>query len=328
MRHVFIVNPVAGGKDVTEKVKTTAEKMLDSSQYQILRTEYPGHATALAKQIAEEAEEREEKVRIYACGGDGTLNEVLCGMWRCKGVELAAYPCGTGNDFVRAFGDHKHHFSHLCNLIEGEGQLIDLITVNERPCINIASVGLDSAVAEKVHRYSDIPFLRKYAYQISLAVCFFTSLRNRYLVEIDGRTKRTGDFIFVAAAGGRFYGGGFMAAPEANLCDGVIDLVTVDTISRRKILPLIGIYKNGRHIKEGKSLYPAMIHLDHCTEILIKAEKPLSVNIDGEIISMKDPLISLRKKALHLAVPKEALQADCLVAEKEEGLPNIPVVLA
>ncbi len=286
MRHCFIVNPIAGGKDMTGKIREKASELLPGG-YEFFVTEYPGHATEIAKAVCEKSGE----IRIYACGGDGTLNEVLQGMYECETASLGFLPIGTGNDFARYFSKDISEIT-LEKIVSAPAIPADILAADGFPCINIASAGLDAAIAENVHKFSRLGF-RKIAYSLSLAYCFFTKIKNRYTLQIDGGEPLTGDFIFVCAANGKAYGGGFYAAPEAKIDDGYIDLIMVKTASRFKILPLISIYKSGRHIKDGKSNVPDIISYVRCKKVKISASGKTATNLDGEIIEMENPEISI-----------------------------------
>ena len=102
MKHVFIVNPVSGKADaslylVPRLIGAAAGAGVD---YAVELTQHAGHAAEIARQYGDDG----EPVRLYACGGDGTLNEVFTGAYPYKNAEVASVPCGSGNDFVRNFG--------------------------------------------------------------------------------------------------------------------------------------------------------------------------------------------------------------------------------
>ena len=118
MKHLFIVNPVAGGKDRREYVAEQARRALEGSEdaYELYVTTAPMDACA---KIAAEAASGEE-LRVYACGGDGTLNECVNGAAGRSNVAVTHFPCGTGNDFIKMFGEEKARFSDLADLVHGE----------------------------------------------------------------------------------------------------------------------------------------------------------------------------------------------------------------
>ena len=103
MKHLFIVNPTAGGKDSTSEVRAKVEEAFSTheGQYEIYVTRAPLDATEKIKSEASTG----EHIRAYACGGDGTFNECISGAVGCENVAVAPFPTGTGNDFCRMFGD-------------------------------------------------------------------------------------------------------------------------------------------------------------------------------------------------------------------------------
>ena len=103
MKHLFIINPAAGSKDRTEIYRQEIERVCQSQNlaYEIAVSSAPGNCTEIARQAAQSGEE----YRMYACGGDGTLNEVVAGAAGYDNVAVTAYVGGSGNDFVKIFGD-------------------------------------------------------------------------------------------------------------------------------------------------------------------------------------------------------------------------------
>lgn len=98
MKHLFIVNPAAGKKGSTQALEDLLDKL--SFEHKVVYTEGEGHA----RQITELAAAVKEPIRIYACGGDGTLNEVVNGAAGHDHVAVTCVPKGTGNDFLKVFG--------------------------------------------------------------------------------------------------------------------------------------------------------------------------------------------------------------------------------
>lgn len=102
MKHVFIINPTAGKSDSRQKIYDMAEKLRQDHglEVQCLLTKKQGHATEIAAACARAAEE----LRFYACGGDGTVNEVANGIIGYDNASMTVIPVGTGNDFLKNFG--------------------------------------------------------------------------------------------------------------------------------------------------------------------------------------------------------------------------------
>ena len=125
MKHLFIVNPTAGGKDHTPEVREKVEKLFQNrdGEYEIYVTKAPMDAPEKIRQEAASG----EHVRVYACGGDGTYNECVFGAARLDNVAVCPFPTGTGNDFCRMFGPEKDLYRDLDALLEGSEHPIDLI---------------------------------------------------------------------------------------------------------------------------------------------------------------------------------------------------------
>ena len=147
MKHVFLINPAAGKSDSTLTVAAgiravCVERGLD---YDILTTEHPRHAVELVKRKA--VEYAGQAIRFYACGGDGTLNEVAAGAAGLANVSITHFPCGSGNDFIKLFGADCQSFKALENLIDGKEVPVDYIETDCGVSLNVFSVGVDARVA-------------------------------------------------------------------------------------------------------------------------------------------------------------------------------------
>ena len=130
MKHLFIVNPIAGGKDHTCEVRAKVENAFKTrdDEFEIYVTRAPMDATEKIKAEAATGAE----LRVYACGGDGTFNECVCGAAQMPNVALCPFPTGTGNDFCRMFGDESELYRDLYALLDGSVRPIDLIDCNGR----------------------------------------------------------------------------------------------------------------------------------------------------------------------------------------------------
>ena len=135
MKHLFIVNPTAGKKDCSAEIARKAYETLKPMgvNYEIYLTRAPHDAE---RKIREEAASGEQ-LFVYACGGDGTLNECVNAAVGLKNVAVTNYPCGTGNDFIKIFGDEKERFFDLAALATGEVHAFDVIETCGRYSVNI-----------------------------------------------------------------------------------------------------------------------------------------------------------------------------------------------
>ncbi|HIV86733.1 MAG TPA: YegS/Rv2252/BmrU family lipid kinase [Candidatus Pygmaiobacter gallistercoris] len=282
MKHVFIVNPRAGKADASQffvpsLIERIAPLKLD---YAVEITTHPGHATEITKQYAM----TRDPVRFYACGGDGTLNEVFAGAYRYPQAEVACVPLGSGNDFLRNFGTQED-FLRVEDSIAGKAISIDLMQVGEHEIsAAICSIGLDAAVAYGIPKYRRLPFCGgTMAYNISIVENICKPIGCPMTVTVDGR-RFTGNFLLVAVANGMTYGGGYKAAPRAKLDDGLLEVLMVKKISRFKIAGVIGKYQAGEHF-DGDAIRPELrdiITYLRGEEIDIRAERTAIANVDGE----------------------------------------------
>ena len=275
MTHLFIINPAAGSKNRTEMYSTAIHDACHARNldYRIEVSSGPGDCTRIAREAAESGKE----YRIYACGGDGTLNEVVSGAAGHGNVAVTVFSGGSGNDFVKIFNDPKAFFS-LDRLLDAEEATFDLIKCNDDYALNICCVGLDARIGNDVDRYKRLPLLHGFrAYAASTVVNIIRGISEHYVVEIDGE-RIDGKQTFVCVCNGRFYGGGFNPIPEADPSDGMLDVLIVMDISRLQIPAIIGKYKNGRY-KE-LSHVARYFRTNHLT---VTCDCDTPINLDGEI---------------------------------------------
>ena len=171
MKHVFIINPKAGKRDQTARIYDMADRLRDAHGLECacMLTDRPGGAEAMARKLAEAG----EAIRLYACGGDGTIHEVANGIAGFSNAAMTAIPTGTGNDFLKNFGPDAAKFGDAENLWDGDVFPLDLIGCNGRLCLTIACNGIDARVADSVHQYSRSPLLSgRGSYLCSVAVNF------------------------------------------------------------------------------------------------------------------------------------------------------------
>ena len=297
MKHLFIVNPKAGGKDATEDVRARVQAAFQTRKehYEIYVTRGPRDAT---RKIRLEASAGEE-LRVYACGGDGTFNECVCGAALQENVSVCPFPTGTGNDFCRMFGTDADLFRDLNALQEGTVHEIDLISCNGTYSVNICSVGIDARIGTDVHKYSGLPVIGgKGGYLVSVVVNAFKGIATTMHVRC-GRYDLEAKHSLVCACNGRFYGGGFNPSLDAKLDDGIMDIFIVKQVSLITLARCIGKYAKGR----ADELPQYITHL-RGTDLYIELDGEDVINLDGEAIPAMSINMHLVPKALRLIVPK------------------------
>ena len=179
-----------------------------------------------------------------------------------------------------------------------------MMLAGSRVAVNIVSVGLDASIADNVARFKRIPMISgSMAYNLSTAVCFFTNIRYRMGFEIDGELLPQQDFVFSIAANARYYGGGFKAAPLAEITDGLMDFIQIPTRPHIRLLPMISRYRKGEHLDRYK-----FISFMRCKKIKIFSDAPVALNCDGEVAKEIDPTIELIPNGMKLLIPAKYLQ--------------------
>ena len=296
MKHLFIINPAAGSRNQTEAYRKKIDEVCQGKglAYAIEVSGAPGQC----KEIANRAARSGEAYRIYSCGGDGTLNEIISGVAGYDNVAVTMFSGGSGNDFARMFSQPEA-FRDLERLLDAEVATFDLIKVNDDYSLNICSVGLDARIAADVANYKRLPLLSGFrAYVASTVINLFKGISEHYIIEIDGQ-RIDGKKTMICACNGRFYGGGFNPVPEADPADGKLEVLIVEAVSIFHVPTVIGKYKNGQY----KQLPHLVKH--YCVDRLkILCDKPTSVNLDGEQRTAQTVDISLAKEKIRFFYPK------------------------
>jgi YegS/Rv2252/BmrU family lipid kinase len=292
MKHLFIINPVAGKGKALELIPQIKKMFTGINDgYFIEVTQYPGHATEIVRSYVSN-----DAYRVYSIGGDGTLNEVLNGIVGSNSC-IAVIPSGSGNDFFRSICSNNEYKNVLWKTVNGKEKLIDIAKVNGQYFLNISSVGFDAETSYNTQLTKRIPFISgSIAYKIAVLI---TVIRNKnYLVNIsyDGK-KFSGKILLTAIANGRYYGGGILPAPEAKLDDGMLDICIVIALGRFKILRLFPRYIKGTHI------HMEEVHISTAKKIDISCEKEMPLNIDGEVKLVKHAAFEIIPKGIKILIP-------------------------
>ena len=296
-KHLFIVNPTAGGRDATEDVRKKVQQAFQAKggEYEIYVTRAPMDAP---EKIALEAE-KWDRLTVYACGGDGTFNECVCGAALRENVAVCPFPTGTGNDFCRMFGAEAELYRDLDAILAGRELPIDLINCNGRWCANICSVGIDARIGADVHTYSKLPVIGgAAAYVVSAAINVFKGINTFMRVKV-GDFSSEGKHALVCACNGRYYGGGFNPSIDARPDDGLLEIFVVKEVSLAMLPFLIGKYAKGR----ADELKSYVTHLKG-RSLSISFEEESIINIDGEAIFAKDVQMQLHPAAARLVLPR------------------------
>ncbi len=298
MKHLFIVNPIAGGSDKSEQVRALvagAFAQRPEEQVEIYTTRAPMDAPEVIRDRARDGEE----LRVYACGGDGTFNECVTGAMGLAHVAVCPLPTGTGNDFCRMFGAEKDLFRDVEALVNGSVKPIDVIACNDRYSVNICSVGIDARIGTNAHKYPTLPLLGGAgAYVAASAIEMFKGIATPIHICADGYDVK-GDFTLACACNGRFYGGGFNPSLDARPDDGELDMFIVKKVNLVQFAALIGQYAAGR----AAELTKFVTHIKG-SWMRIEFDEENVINLDGEAYFTKKAELRVLPGAVNLIVPR------------------------
>ena len=227
--------------------------------------------------------------RVAACGGDGTIHEVINGLAH-SGAVLGIVPCGRGNDLARALGLPKDVNSVVNALMHGRVRAMDLGKIGDRFFATVASLGFDTAVARRV---------RDQALRLGGTMAYGLAILQTLVRYRSPLVRLTGDFgvfdgrvLLAATANTPFYGSGIKVAPSAVLDDGVLDVCRVSDIPRWRVLRLLLRAYSGTHVG-----HPA-VQVAQTKTLRIEADDPMWVFADGEPVCETPATVEVVPNAL------------------------------
>ena len=287
MYYAFIVNPAAGTGFALTTMQKLEEKLTAASvAYRVFRTERPGHATELAAQLAAD----EEITAVVSVGGDGTAGEVAAGLTG-TGKAMGIIPAGTGNDFIKTAGIPNDPDKAFDILLSGKAAAIDTGTVNDRFFLNVCGTGFDVTVLDYAESEKEKHRgLTPYFLGLIKAITHYKSVQ--LAVTADGE-KEEGAYLVCSIANGRFIGGGIPICPAADVQDGFLNLVLIQSVHRWQIPFYLPGLMMSRDLK-----FRITKHRKVKT-VLIEG-KDLRINIDGDIQPMDRAEFRIRPASLML----------------------------
>ena len=316
MKTVFILNPEAGKKNnlitLSESIKRAA---LDCGKdVEIYITKAQGDATDFVRGKCEDG----EHIRFIACGGDGTLSEVVCGAIGYDNAEIGVIPMGTGNDFCRNFSkdyDFASPEAQLC----GDTVECDAIKYTtevdgkrvEGYCANMFNIGFDCNVADLTGTIKKkTPLAGSLAYFAAILATLVRKKCTELEVFLDDKKAHDGKLLLTSLANGSFCGGGIMSNPGAAINDGLINVNIINNVSRLRFISLLPYYMKGTH----GSLRGIERVITTCGAQRVKIvpkDNKIRLCIDGEIIDAGVTEFEVVHNAFHFVLPQ---------VQKSEGI--------
>lgn len=237
----IIFNPTSGKTKSTKALKRVEEIFTRQNvPYTVHVTKYPQHATEIASNLTKSG-----NCNLLVLGGDGTFNEVLNGIVCFDNVKVGLIPCGTGNDFVRATTLSTNVDEAVQTVLCGNVESVDFIQIDDKRALNCAGAGMD---VDTLVKYAQMKhFKGKVKYYLALLSVLIKLKFHKATITTDNQTFDTSIFM-VAISNGTCIGGGMPVSPLSNVQDGLLNVVIINELPRRKVLGALLKFLKGKHL--------------------------------------------------------------------------------
>lgn len=290
MSVAIIANPLAG-RGRGQKIAQIAKEILatQNADFQLMYTEYPGHAIELARRASE------NHPIVAALGGDGTIREVLEGTWQGPAT-LGIIPGGTGNDYARGLGIPREVEQAIKVLLDGQEVLFDVGLENDVVFGQMASIGFSVDVLEYVNSHRDGIWKGSAAF-LAGVVATIRQLRSYDVkITLDGKVLER-RIIALFALNMPYGGGGMLFAPEARYDSGHFHLLFIDDIKKLDFAVTLPKIYSGKHVT-----HPA-VHILTGKNVTIEGDI-LPIMIDGDIFPARPFHSRLIPQAMRVLIPR------------------------
>jgi YegS/Rv2252/BmrU family lipid kinase len=265
-----ILNPVAGkGEGLKKKSWLIDSLEAMNVDYDLEISQSLGEIERIARAI-----DVNSYNEVIVVGGDGSLVEAVNGLGK-KDVVLGIVPVGTGNDFARTLLGSTSPDEMMEKIRVGNHKVVDTGSVNGRSFINVTGFGIDSYILEnmiKVKRF----FGGSLAYFISTVYTLFKYKSKHVKISING-SNFDRDIMLAAISNGKYFGGGMKISPNAEVDDGLFELVLVSKMNKPKFLVLFTKVYKGMH------LGVAEVEVFKSNRIQIESQESIPINVDGNL---------------------------------------------
>jgi YegS/Rv2252/BmrU family lipid kinase len=287
-RHRVLINPSAGGGRVRALIPRLEAALEDLGvDYRVVITTSVEHGRDEARDAAAAGE------IPVVMSGDGLVGQVG-GVLAGGEIPMGVIPGGRGNDFARVAGIPTDVPAAARLLASGKTRAIDVGEVNGRRFLCIASCGFDAEANRIANEARFVKGNLVYAYAALRALVAWKPAR--FEVLLDGERHDVRGYS-VAAANSKAYGGGMFLAPDAELDDGMLDVVSVGEVGKLRYLANLPKVFKGRHLDHGE------VTVRRAAEVQISADRPLAVYADGDHLADLPATIRVLPRALNVIAP-------------------------
>ncbi len=297
----IIVNPAAGaGKTARLWPQISSLFTGNGMRFEHKMTEAPGHAIELAKEAAEQGYEM-----VVAVGGDGTIHEIVNGLYNSGYLAdalLGIVSTGTGSDYIRTIGVPRAYEDACQRFVEPKIRAVDLGIVEyrrrggtaERIFVNFAGAGFDAEIVRRTKTtFKSLGALPSY---LLGALTTLATYRNKDVhLKLDGEEMQK-KICTVIMNNGRYGGGGMNTAPNAELSDGLFDVMIVDNITKPDFLISLPRLYKGTHLNHPH------VTMKRAKEIEIHSKQKMALQADGELLGEVPARIRIMPSALNIIV--------------------------
>ena len=287
-RFLVLVNPSAGGGRALKRLPVAlAELERLEAPHRVVHTRGLDHAREEARAACATGE------TVAALSGDGLLG-ALAAVLRDGPSALAILPGGRGNDLARVLGIPTDPAAAARIAVDGDERMIDIGSVDGHPYLGIASFGFDSDANRIANETSLVRGNLVYVYAALRALAAWKPAR--FKVTVDGRGREFSGHS-VAVANSRAYGGGMFIAPDAELDDGLLDVVMLGSTTKRHLLRSMPKVFKGTHIAEPN------VEVTRGAVVEVAADRPFDIYADGDPIAALPATVRVDARCLRVIVP-------------------------
>jgi len=299
MKVWIILNPKAGSADQMNDLGAALARLPGT---EIWVTQWKGHAEELARQALEKGVEL-----VVAAGGDGTLNEVVNGLAADFGrARLGLLPLGTGNDFARTIGVPADPKEAMEILLGGRTRRIDVARAalggKSRWFLNMSAGGFGGLVSERAGEakklWGPLAYMRAAVDVLPDLQAFEASI---VLEGLDGTERLRVETYNIVVSNGRYVAAGIPVAPQAEVDDGLLDVMIAPATTIPQLALLVPRVLLGQHLDDDRLIFRRAARIE------IESDPPMAFNVDGETLGEASAVFEVKPRALEMVVgPDEA----------------------